>query len=73
MDLTFYFCDRKKCERCNSLCLHTSDPEHALSKDEWPFARDLWDNYVQVVNEYYSYETVEALNVSADNRTSENV
>lgn len=66
MNKIFYFCDRKKCECCNSLCLHTSDPEHALSKTEWPFIRDVWGNFVQAFTGTYDHETVEALNVSTD-------
>ena len=73
MNLTFYFCDRKKCEHCYEKCLHTSDPEHALSKTEWPFIRDVRGNLVQAFPDAYDHETVEALNATTDNRSGENV
>lgn len=73
MNKIFYFCDRKKCERCNRSCLHTSDPEHALSKNQWPYGMDASGDFVQMVNAVYDYEVVGALNVTADNRTGENV
>lgn len=73
MNKIFYFCDRKKCERCGRLCLHTSDPEHALDKKEWGYVRDAWGNYVQATDETYEYEVVEALNAATDNRPCENV
>lgn len=73
MNKIFYFCDRKKCERCNSLCLHTSDPKHALSKDQWPYGMDVCGDFIQVANAAYDYEVVEALNATTDNRPSKNV
>lgn len=73
MNLIFYFCDRKKCEHCYEKCLHTSDPEHALSKTEWPYTKDLWGNFVQVFPGAYDHETMEAFNAETDNRPSENV
>lgn len=73
MDLIFYFCDRKKCEHCFEKCLHTADPEHALSKTEWPYTKDPWGNFVQVFTGAYDHETVEALNATTDNRPGENV
>lgn len=73
MNKIFYFCDRKKCEHCYEKCLHTSDPEHALSKDEWPYSKDPWGGFVQVFTDTYDYEVAEALNATTDNRPSENV
>ena len=66
MNKIFYFCDRKKCERCNRDCLYTSDPDHALNKKEWGYVRDVWGNFVQATNDVYKYEVVEALNDSTD-------
>lgn len=34
--MVFYICDRKKCERCSSECLHTSDYKHAANKTVIP-------------------------------------
>lgn len=73
MNKIFYFCDRKKCAWCYEKCLHTADPEHALSRGEWPFTRDMLGNYVQVYVTTYDHEVVEAIHDSADNRTGENV
>lgn len=68
MDMIFYFCDRKKCECCFENCLHTSDPEHALDKDYWPYMRDMFGHYEQVCCVIYDYDVVEQMvNDKADN------
>lgn len=38
-----YICDRKKCERCSSECLHTLDYEHALHKNYIPDLKELFE------------------------------
>lgn len=38
-----YICDRKRCERCSSECLHTFDYEHALHKDYIPDIEKLFE------------------------------
>lgn len=74
MNLIFYFCDRKKCERCNRYCLYTTDPEHALDKDAWPFVRDGAGDWEQTTENTYSYDGVKAwTNATTDNRPGENV
>ena len=60
MNKILYFCDRKKCERCSVYCLYTTDPEHALSKDEWPFVRDASGDWEQVTENTYSYDAVKS-------------
>ena len=74
MNKIFYFCDRKKCERCNRYCLYTSDPDHALDKDAWPYVRNDSGNWEQVPDIAYSYDVVKVwTNAATDNRSSENV
>lgn len=41
MDSIFYICDRLACEKCESMCTHTSDPSHA--KNFYPLDGDLWE------------------------------
>lgn len=55
------------CEHCYEKCLHTADPEHALSKTEWPYTKDIFGNFVQVFLGAYDHEEVEALNAETDN------
>ena len=74
MNKIFYFCDRKKCERCSRYCIYTSDPDHALDKDAWPYVREGAGNWVQTIENTYSYDAVRAwTDVTTDNRPSENV
>ena len=74
MNRIFYFCDRKKCERCNRYCLYTTDPDHALDKDAWPYVRDGAGNWTQAIENTYSYDAArEWGNATTDNRPGENV
>lgn len=34
--MVFYVCDRKKCNNCSETCFHTSDYNHATSKNLIP-------------------------------------
>ena len=54
--------------------MYTSDPEHALDKDAWPFVRDGAGDWEQTTENTYSYDGVKAwTDATTDNRPGENV